>query len=127
MVDIAAGSSITIETKGADEAWLRLRTSADATYVLRTLSFNSESGDAAPEIDTVIDVFDPTERNPPLFSDDDGGQVENGERWSSLLSIARNQAAIYHIRIQNIDQGHGTFVLTVIEKPLLGGDPGTSL
>ena len=124
VVEVKAGSSPTIETKGRDEAWLRLHAKADVTYVLRTLGLNPGEADI---IDTVIEVYERERPNRPIASDDDGGEVDNGESWSSLVSITPKRDSEYHIRLRNIDSGRGTFVFTVIERQAAGGNPTNPL
>jgi hypothetical protein len=112
IVPVNIDSSVTIETQGNDEAWLRLNVEANATYVLRTLRLNS-SGIKDETIDTVIEVYDSDERDLRWF-DDDGG--DRREPWSSQLSLSTDRATQFHVRIKNISRARGTYDFEVTRQ-----------
>jgi hypothetical protein len=115
--DINAGESITIETRGDDEAWLRLRAKANLSYVLRTHGLQpARQGESEKSgyIDTVIEIYDPIESR-KLKEDDDGGEASGGDDWSSRLSLSSDLDTSYHVRIKNIESTRGTFVFEVSE------------
>jgi hypothetical protein len=109
--EIDPGDSIAIETRGDDESWLQLNAKANKTYVLRTSDLRSDTDD---DIDTVIELYDPSETR-KLAVNDDGGADDGGEKLSSRLVISPSTDTSYHIRIRNADSGRGTFNFDVFE------------
>jgi hypothetical protein len=75
--NVNAGEAIIIKTGGDDEVWVGLNAKARKTYVMRTHSlWSADDADENDGIDTVIEVYDPTESR--KLKDDYNSSEETG-------------------------------------------------